>query len=127
MKTQITSFLFFLTLAFTVNAQDPYLQKDMEYLEPVVDSIAQLYNPRLVMSAEQYVLFKKKLMEFEIRRENVRKMDAPIKKKLSMLKALSKIETREMDDILTRFQHKAYKRVKKEIQPVAIVVGNTNE
>ena len=105
------------TVAF---AQDPYLQKSDEELEKIARDLTFEYNKQLALDSKQVPLFEKKVEEFLIREENIRRtlkgkpmLDAMVKLRLQ--------ETGEMANILTQPQLDLYKRVKAELQPLDVV------
>ncbi len=109
-----------LLLSVAVNAQDDYLQRGVAELDKEAQRITSLYNSEIALNGEQPLLFKKKVEEFLIRRENVENTLTG-KDKLDALLKISVQETAEMGDILTRFQLDAYKKIKPDIQPIAVV------
>ena len=105
------------TVAF---AQDPYLQKSDEELEKIARDLTFEYNKQLALDSKQVPLFEKKVEEFLIREEKIRRslkgkpmLDAMVKLRLQ--------ETGEMANILTQPQLDLYKRVKAELQPLDVV------
>ena len=101
-------------------AQDPMLQKNNEKLDDKATKITQEYNDQLALDTKQFMLFQKKVEEFLIRRQKI-ESEYKGKEKLDMLYALQELETREMNDILTRPQLNLYKKIKPKIQPLAKV------
>ncbi|WP_412560915.1 hypothetical protein [Winogradskyella sp. MIT101101] len=117
MKTLI----YILALAFTIqlSAQDPIMQKDSEALESVATSITKKYDDQLGLDGKQFTLFQKKVEEFLIREEKLHEAYTG-KEKLDMIYNLRKAETMEMRNILTQPQFDLYRRIKPQIQPIAI-------
>ncbi|GAB4164171.1 MAG: hypothetical protein Tsb0033_25280 [Winogradskyella sp.] len=101
-------------------AQDPIIQENNETLENVAISITERYNDELALDAKQYILFQKKVEEFLIREEKIHDKFKG-KEKLNKLYKLRKAESLEMRNILTQQQFNLYKRLKPQIQPLAIV------
>ncbi|MBO6880274.1 hypothetical protein [Winogradskyella sp.] len=118
MKTLI----YILALAFTIqlSAQDPIMQKDSEALESVATSITKKYDDQLGLDGKQFTLFQKKIEEFLIREEKLHETYTG-KEKLDMIYNLRKAETMEMRNILTQPQFDLYRRIKPQIQPLAVV------
>jgi hypothetical protein len=81
------------------------------------------YNRELAFTGEQELLFRQKIEEFLIRKSQIEK-DFNGQKKVELLSALQREETREMNDILTRLQMEFYKKVKPQIQPLKTVGEN---
>lgn len=118
MKTLLSIiFITFSTLGFS---QDPIIQNNSESLEAVATSITDNYNDKLALDAKQFVLFKKKVEEFLIREEKIHNTYKG-EEKLNMLYKLRKAETLEMRNILTKPQFNLYKRLKTQIQPLAVI------
>jgi hypothetical protein len=109
------------TLSTTLSfAQDPILQFDNETLETKAIKLTQTYSKQLALDQQQFILFQKKIEEFLIRRQKIEKAYNG-KEKLDMLFTMQEVETREMNDILTRSQLQLYKKIKPDIQPLANV------
>ncbi|MCK8481887.1 hypothetical protein [Psychroserpens algicola] len=118
MKYLIT--LFIIVLPIIGFAQDPMLQNDTDELEDQATQITQQYNNELALTSKQFVLFQKKVEEFLIRRETI-ETKYKGKEKLDLLFTMQEVETREMNDILTRPQLNLYKKIKAKIQPLSVV------
>lgn len=120
--------LILLILAGTISlhAQDPYLQKGNPDAEKRAEALTRLYQDDLGMTIEQGNQFMIKAEEYVIRRNEVRSRDLATKKKLALLKELSRMETAEMRTILTLPQYRAYKRLKKDLQPIQVTVTDKN-
>ena len=111
--------LAFLTFGFG-NAQDPILQKDHPNLEKEAFAITRQYNQELALDGKQIILFQKKVEEFLIRREDIKKRYSG-KRELDALMNMQTQETLEMMNILTQPQMDLYKKIKPNIQPLAEV------
>lgn len=118
MKTLLS--IFFITFSILGFSQDPIIQNNSESLEAVAASITDNYNDKLALDAKQFVLFKKKVEEFLIREEKIHNTYKG-EEKLNMLYKLRKAETLEMRNILTKPQFNLYKRLKTQIQPLAVI------
>ncbi|MGB3605540.1 MAG: hypothetical protein WA775_12760 [Psychroserpens sp.] len=118
MKFIITICISLITLAGF--AQDPMLQQNNPKLDDQATKITQAYNDQLALTGKQFMLFQKKVEEYLIRREEIEKKYTD-KDKLDRLFKLQEVETREMNDILTRPQLNLYKEIKSKIQPLATV------
>ena len=131
MKT-LPAFLRMILIVVTIGmtnmtmAQDGYVQNGNETAEQQALALAKAYEGELGMSAEQAVLFQKKLEEFVIRANAIKARDFTTEEKLRLLTTLSEQETAEMGTILTLPQVRRYQELKKTIQPIAVVVGETN-
>ena len=93
-----------------VSAQDPMDQKANE--------LVRAYQADLGLTIEQAVDFQKAIKNYLQKREEVKAMDVSAEDKKSMLKDVSDLENRAMQGILDAKQLKAYKKLKKELQPV---------
>ncbi len=102
-----------------VNAQDPYLQKSNRKVRQMASDITRAYQPRLIMGAEQAIMFRQKVAEFLIHRQWVE--DNPRlspKQKYTLLKKISSRETSEMAQVLEHYKWQEYMRLKPGIQPL---------
>ncbi|WP_179007018.1 hypothetical protein [Winogradskyella forsetii] len=118
--------LFIITLLFTFNlsAQDPILQKDHEALQVTATKIAKTYDDQIGLDGKQFILFEKKIEEFLIKEEEIHE-NYEGEEKLDLLYKLRKAETMEMRNILTQPQFDLYRRIKPQLQPLAMV--NTDD
>ena len=103
-----------------VMAQDTFFQNSNENVRSEAIRITTEYNRELAFSGEQELLFRQKVEEFLIRKNEIEKAFSG-QKKIDLLSALQREETREMNDILTRVQMEFYRKVKPQIQPVKTV------
>ncbi len=103
-----------------VMAQDTFFQNSNENVRSEAIRITTEYNRELAFSGEQELLFRQKVAEFLIRKNEIEKAFSG-QKKIDLLSALQREETREMNDILTRLQMEFYRKVKPQIQPVKTV------
>lgn len=103
-----------------VMAQDTFFQNSNENVRSEAIRITTEYNRELAFSGEQELLFRQKVEEFLIRKNEIEKAFSG-QKKIDLLSALQREETREMNDILTRVQMEFYRKVKPQIQPVKSV------
>jgi hypothetical protein len=62
------------------------------------------------------------MVEFIIRQKEIKALEITDHKKLQLLTKLSKQETAEMANVLTRPQLRYYRRLKKDYQPVLVLV-----
>ncbi|MDT7830558.1 hypothetical protein RQM65_17955 [Pricia sp. S334] len=111
----------------TIYGQDPLLQEGKITTEEKARELTEKYQPELVMTGTQTRLFERKLSEFLIRAEKIKKLDITTEDKLHMLRQLSAQENEEMANILTRPQVKRYVKIKTELQPVAMVVDSLSK
>ncbi len=120
MKTILIIITFLFT--FNVSAQDPILQKDHKALEAVATKITKTYDDQLGLDGKQFILFEKKVEEFLIKEENIHGQFEG-EEKLNMLYKLRKAETLEMRNVLTQPQFDLYKRIKPQLQPIAMIIS----
>ncbi|TCK69312.1 hypothetical protein DFQ05_0833 [Winogradskyella wandonensis] len=106
-------------------AQDPLLQRNNETLDEIATKITRTYDDKLSLEGEQFMLFQKKVEEFLIREEKIHNNYSG-KQKLDLINELRKAETMEMRNVLTQIQFDLYKRIKPEIQPLAVVKTENN-
>jgi len=115
-----TLIIFAVMFSSILSAQDVYTQQNTEAHDAEAEQITKEYNKQLSFDADQFVLFEKKIEEFLIKRAKIEDRYQG-KEKLDMLYRMQARETVEMKNILTRPQLKVYKRIKNEIQPIAVV------
>jgi hypothetical protein len=96
------------------------MQKNNESLETIATSITDKYDDKLALDAKQFMLFQKKVEEFLIREEKIH-TNYKGEEKLDRLYKLRKAESLEIRNILTKPQFTLYKRMKPQIQPLAVV------
>ena len=102
-----------------VNAQDPYLQKSNRKIRQMATDITRAYQPRLIMGAEQAILFRQKVAEFLIHRYWVENNPALAPgQQYNLLKKISSRETSEMAQVLEHYKWQEYMRIKPDIQPL---------
>lgn len=115
---------FFLLSVASLSAQDIFLQEESQSIEEKARVLTEAYQPELVMTGTQTRLFERKLAEFLIRAEKIKKMDLSTRDRLHLLRQLSVQESEEMVNILTRPQVKRYIKIKPGFQPIAMVVDS---
>lgn len=105
-------FLAFGMFLFTnsISAQDKLEQKANE--------LVRAYQADLGLTIEQAMDFQKAIKSYLQKRKEVKAMDVSDADKRSMLQDVSDLENRAMESILDAKQMKAYKKLKKELQPV---------
>ena len=118
MKTSL--YLISLFFSLSLFAQDPIMQNDNETLEAIAIKITKTYDHQLGFNGKQFILFEKKVEEYLIREENIHEKFEG-EEKLYLLYKLRKAETMEMRNILTQVQFDLYKRIKSQIQPLAVI------
>lgn len=118
MRTLIT--ILFLLFSIVGFSQDPIMQSNDESLESIATSITDKYDDQLALDAKQFMLFQKKVEEFLIREERIHN-NFKGEEKLNQLYKLRKAETLEIRNILTQPQFNLYKRLKTQIQPLAVI------
>lgn len=122
MKRNFPLVLLFFFTVLSLSAQDVYFQEASQLTEDRARALTENYQPELVMTGKQTRLFERKLTEFLIRADEIKKLDLSTKDRLHLLRQLSAQENEEMANILTRPQVKRYMKVKQGIQPIAMVV-----
>ncbi|MDC6351477.1 hypothetical protein PP178_07915 [Zeaxanthinibacter sp. PT1] len=126
MKIQLAPYILLISLFLTqlsVQAQDPYLQSEDQTAEEIAVALTSSYQAELGMTVEQGNKFRQKVEEFQIRRQEIDQMDLPVRERMTLMKKLSQQENAEMANILTRPQLRAYKQLKKELQPEQVTVN----
>lgn len=104
--------------------QDPFLQEGNQTTEKRARVLTEKYQPEIVLTGTQTRLFERKLSEFLIRADKIKRMELPVKDRMQLLQELSVQENAEMANILSRPQVKRYVTVKSKIQPIAMVVDS---
>jgi len=112
--------LLFLFISFSAFSQDTYFQNGNETLQEKAKVITDKYVNVLGLRAEQELLFRKKVEEYLVREEKIKKTTTG-EAMLHKMVALRQNEAAEMGDILTRIQLEKYKEVRPDIQPLARV------
>lgn len=120
MKTKITTLLLLLSLTLGFAQQYPPINDGSLKVEAMADSITDAYDRELSMTAKQKALFKLKVEDYLLRKQNIESKYEG-RKQLTALVELQAQETLDMNDILTRIQMQVYKKIKPEIQPLKIV------
>ncbi|WP_040248899.1 hypothetical protein [Psychroserpens mesophilus] len=120
MKTKITTLLLLLSLTLGFAQQYPPINDGSLKVEAKADSITDAYDRELSMTAKQKALFKLKVEDYLLRKQNIESKYEG-RKQLTALVELQAQETLDMNDILTRIQMQVYKKIKPEIQPLKIV------
>lgn len=123
-------YIIYITFAFwtlQATAQDPYLQNSTQESEYTSEEITKQYRGKLGMPVDQTTRFMNKIEEFVLRKQKIEALDVSVAEKLDLLQQLSDQETAEMGNILTRRQLRKYRRLKKKIQPVQVVVGEVED
>lgn len=106
-------------ILFSMNAfsQDTYLQTGDETIEERATTLTDKYSAQLGLRAEQELLFRKKVEEFMLRAQSIKKQYEG-REMLNKLVINQQNETAEMGDILTRIQLDKYKEIKSTMQPL---------
>lgn len=108
----------------TGQAQDTFFQSGNANTEEQAKALTKEYQPELVMTGDQTLLFEKKLEEFLIREAQIRELDLSVADKIHLLTKLSEQQQAEMANILTRPQLRRYARINATIQPLPVVVDS---
>ncbi len=125
MKRSVPLIILLLFTVIGIRGQDAFLQNDeSQATEKKARVLTEDYQSELVMTGSQTRQFERKLGEFLIRAEKIKKMDLTTRDRLHLLRQLSAQENEEMANILTRPQVKRYMKIKPKLQPVAMVVDS---
>ena len=120
MRKSITYLLIFISTLF-VRAQDVESKYDSrDTFEEEAIELTDRYDNRLGLTANQRILFQKKVESFLIRAQEVRD-EYNGKLELDELYKLQQEEMGEMNDILTQIQWRRYVEIRPQIQPLARV------
>lgn len=95
----------------TLSAQDGVIDQK-------ANELVRAYQADLGLTVEQAADFHKAIKHYLTKRMEINAMDVSSADKSSMLKDVSDLENRAMEGILDAKQLKAYKKLKKELQPV---------
>ena len=101
-------------LLFTVTGQ---AQVD-GMIDKKTTELVRAYQAEVGLTIEQATEFQKAIKHYLIKRKVVKVMDATAQDKSGMLKDVSDMENKAMVAILDAKQMKAYKKLKKELQPM---------
>ncbi|WP_149303174.1 hypothetical protein [Pareuzebyella sediminis] len=121
-KTFFTALLLVALFSSPAVAQDTFFQDADPQTEAKAKELTQKYQPELVMTGEQTLLFEKKVTEFLLRRQDIKRMNITTEDKLFLLADLAEQEANEMGTILTRRQLRQYLKVQPVLQPVQVTV-----
>ena len=87
-------------------------------IDQKADELVRAYQADLGLTIEQAAEFHKAIKHYLNKRMEINAMDASSDDKVSMLKDVDVMENNAMEGILDAKQLKAYKKLKKELQPV---------
>ncbi|MBC6998361.1 hypothetical protein [Cytophaga sp. FL35] len=113
-------------LVTSLRGQDTYFQEGNKSSETWAKTLTQAYQPELVMDGKQILQFQQKLEEFLIRENKIQKANMTMEDKMALLSELARQQRAEMSNILTKPQLRRYRKVRNEIQPIAVVVDTLN-
>ncbi|WP_192461466.1 hypothetical protein [Euzebyella saccharophila] len=113
-------------LVTSLRGQDIYFQEGNKSSETWAKTLTQAYQPELVMDGKQILQFQQKLEEFLIRENKIQKANMTPEDKMALLSELARQQRAEMSNILTKPQLRKYRKVRNEIQPIAVVVDTLN-
>lgn len=120
MRKSIAYLFIFISTLF-VRAQDVESKYDArDTFEEEAIELTDRYDNRLGLTADQRILFQKKVESFLIRAQEVRD-EYNGKLELDELYKLQQEEMGEMNDILTQIQWRRYVEIRPQIQPLARV------
>ena len=101
-------------MLFTVTVQS----QDDSKLDKKANELVRAYQSEVGLTIEQATEFHKAIKHYLMKRKEVKAMEATAQDKTSMLKDVSEMENKAMVAILDAKQMKAYKKMKKELQPM---------
>ncbi len=87
------------------------------------EQLAHKYSAQLALTGVQIPLFKNVVEEYMLKAANTIETFEG-RKELDALVELQARETLEMNDILTRLQHRLYKKLKYDYQPIKVIKTN---
>ena len=108
--------LFCTTLTNAQDIESKYDEQDT--FEEAAINLTDRYDNELGFTADQRILFQKKVEAFLIRSQEVRDAHSG-KEELDELYLLQQEEIAEMSDILTQIQWRKYVEIRPQIQPLA--------
>lgn len=107
-----TKLIFIFTAAFLTTAavfsQSMMQQDPTRDLERQAEAAAQKWEKELSLTAKQYDLMKRKLIEFAIKKDQLLQSKMRQEAKTERLMALKALEIKDMRDILTKPQYDRY-------------------
>lgn len=118
MKTLIT-FLFVLTTT-SIFAQFPQASVTDINVKLRADKITAEYNKHLGLNGIQIPLFKNKVAHYLVLADEIKRNNEG-RAELDALVEMQANESLAMNDILTLYQYRLYKKLKPEIQPLKMV------
>ena len=87
-------------------------------IDQKANELVRAYQADLGMTIEQAADFHKAIKHYLTKRMEINAMDVSSDDKVSMMKDVNVMENKAMEGILDAKQLKAYKKLKKELQPV---------
>ncbi|MBA6154472.1 hypothetical protein [Gelidibacter maritimus] len=118
MKTLLT--LLFVVATNFVLAQYPKASVTDINVKERADNITAQYNEHLGLTGVQIPLFKNKVAHYLVLADEI-KRDHDGREELDALVEMQANETLAMNDILTLYQYRLYKKIKPEIQPLKMI------
>ena len=100
-------------IAFSQNRLQPEPDK---YLEQAAREISDEWTRELAMSPKQNDLMRKKIIEFELKKQELLQSKMPDEERKKMLVRLQVLEDKDMRDILTKPQYERYLYLRGEQQ-----------
>lgn len=115
MKPLHKVFVLFTSVSLFLFSNTTYAQDD---LDQKANELVRAYQADLGLTIEQAADFHKAIKHYLTKRMEINTMDASSDDKVSMMKDVDVMENKAMEGILDSKQLKAYKKLKKELQPV---------
>ena len=104
--------------AFVFLLSTPVVSAQEGVIDQKANELVRAYQADLGLTIEQAADFHKAIKHYLNKRMEINAMDASSDDKVSMLKDVNIMENKAMEGILDAKQLKAYKKLKKELQPV---------
>lgn len=102
--------LLFLLSSFSMASQNPLQPEPSPELEEAARQTAEYWQNELALSTKQTNLFKRKVVEFAMRRNEILNSNLPEEEKSQSLQELRLLEDGDIRDILTKPQYERYLR-----------------
>lgn len=118
MKTIITGILMF--CCTSIFAQFPSASVTDPNIKLKAEQLTEQYSEHLALNGLQIPLFKNKIAHYLVLEEQI-KREKKGREKLDALIEMRAAETLAMNDILTLYQYRLYKKVNFEVYPLEVV------
>lgn len=88
-----------------------------QQMQAKADTLTKQFDAQLSMTEKQYMLFRKKVHNFMMKRRALMARDMPTEKKNEILDTYYRQEAGEIRDILKGYQFEVYTDIRSQIQP----------